>query len=65
MRFAEPARQFSGPPVEATFDGILFDNDGTLVDSAAAVENYWHECVWSNGYGPHAGLTEQVEWARN
>jgi beta-phosphoglucomutase-like phosphatase (HAD superfamily) len=29
------------PSVEVTFDGLLFDMDGTLVDSTRAIEEHW------------------------
>lgn len=32
---------FSAPPVQVTFDGLLFDMDGTIIDSTAAVEKHW------------------------
>jgi hypothetical protein len=38
---------FSAPPVQADFDGILFDMDGTLVDSTSAVVKHWHTWVLS------------------
>lgn len=33
---------FTGPPVQATFDGFLFDMDGTIIDSTDAVVKHWH-----------------------
>jgi glycerol 3-phosphatase-1 len=30
---------------EHTFDGILFDLDGTIVDSTNAIIKHWHKCV--------------------
>ncbi|DAA73084.1 glycerol-1-phosphate phosphohydrolase [Trichophyton mentagrophytes] len=33
---------FSGPRISLTFDGLLFDFDGTIVDSTAAVVKHWH-----------------------
>lgn len=32
---------FSAPPEEVTFAGLLFDMDGTLIDSTAAVVKHW------------------------
>lgn len=29
------------PPVQVSFDGFLFDMDGTIIDSTAAVEKHW------------------------
>jgi glycerol 3-phosphatase-1 len=29
-------------PVRVTFDGLLFDMDGTIIDSTAAVVKHWH-----------------------
>jgi glycerol 3-phosphatase-1 len=33
---------FSSPPQEATFEGLLFDRDGTIIDSTEAVVKHWH-----------------------
>ncbi len=33
---------FSAPPEEVTFDGLLFDMDGTIIDSTDAVVKHWH-----------------------
>lgn len=44
-----PARRF-GPAIGGrTFDAVLFDMDGTLVDSTAAVERSW--ATWGAEYG--------------
>lgn len=33
----------SGPAVvRASFDGLLFDMDGTIIDSTEAVVQHWH-----------------------
>jgi glycerol 3-phosphatase-1 len=29
-------------PQKVTFDGLLFDMDGTIIDSTKAVEHHWH-----------------------
>lgn len=36
---------YTGPAVQVTFDGFLFDMDGTIIDSTAAVEKHWHTSV--------------------
>ncbi|WP_122263359.1 HAD-IA family hydrolase [Ornithinimicrobium cerasi] len=36
----------------ATFDAVLFDNDGTLTDSTAAVERSWHAWAAHHGVPP-------------
>lgn len=36
---------FAGPSVQVTFDGLLFDMDGTIIDSTTAVEKHWHTYV--------------------
>ena len=36
---------FTAPPVEVSFDGLLFDMDGTIIDSTDAVEKHWHTYV--------------------
>lgn len=33
---------FAAPPERVVFDGLLFDMDGTIIDSTAAVEKHWH-----------------------
>jgi len=33
---------FSTPPQEVTFSGLLFDMDGTIIDSTEAVVKHWH-----------------------
>ncbi|KAH8808250.1 glycerol-3-phosphate phosphatase-like protein [Xylogone sp. PMI_703] len=33
---------FSAPPLRVHFHGLLFDMDGTIIDSTAAVEKHWH-----------------------
>jgi glycerol-1-phosphatase len=35
------AMEYSAPPVEITFDGLLFDMDGTIIDSTSAVVKHW------------------------
>ncbi len=36
---SQPA--FTAEPVTVTFDGLLFDMDGTIIDSTAAVVKHW------------------------
>jgi len=36
---SQPA--FTAPPETVTFDGLLFDMDGTIIDSTAAVVKHW------------------------
>jgi glycerol-1-phosphatase len=33
---------FSAPPLQVSFDGFLFDMDGTIIDSTEAVVKHWH-----------------------
>ena len=33
---------YTAPAEEATFAGLLFDMDGTIIDSTDAVEKHWH-----------------------
>lgn len=33
---------YSLPPQQVTFDGFLFDMDGTIIDSTPAVVKHWH-----------------------
>jgi glycerol 3-phosphatase-1 len=42
MGSTEPAlAAFSAPPETVTFDGLLFDMDGTIIDSTDAVVKHW------------------------
>jgi glycerol 3-phosphatase-1 len=34
---------FSAPPQEVTFAGLLFDMDGTIIDSTEAVVKHWQK----------------------
>lgn len=36
---------FTAPPEQVTFDGLLFDMDGTIIDSTDAVVKHWHTYV--------------------
>ena len=36
---------FCAPPVQVSFDGFLFDMDGTIIDSTAAVVKHWETYV--------------------
>ena len=36
---------FSGPTEMHSFAGVLFDMDGTIVDSTAAIVKHWHKSV--------------------
>lgn len=37
---------FSAPAETHSFDGLLFDFDGTVVDSTEAIVNHWHKSVF-------------------
>lgn len=42
MGSTEPeAATFAAPPESVTFDGLLFDMDGTIIDSTDAVVKHW------------------------
>ncbi|EAQ92577.1 hypothetical protein CHGG_00812 [Chaetomium globosum CBS 148.51] len=42
MGSTEPAElSYSAPPEAVTFDGLLFDMDGTIIDSTDAVVKHW------------------------
>ncbi|TVY42059.1 Glycerol-1-phosphate phosphohydrolase [Lachnellula subtilissima] len=43
---------FSLSPQRATFKGLLFDMDGTIIDSTAAVEKHWHTIGSELGVDP-------------
>src|SRR5699024_8026773 len=40
-------------PMRFECDAVLFDIDGTLVDSTAAVERTWHTWAANHGFDPH------------
>ncbi len=46
MGSTEPtAADYSAPPEAVAFDGLLFDMDGTIIDSTDAVVKHWERCV--------------------
>ncbi|KAL5341837.1 HAD-like domain-containing protein [Aspergillus crustosus] len=46
------AGSFSAPPQVLTFDGLLSDFDGTIVDSTAAIVKHWHKIGAELGVDP-------------
>ena len=36
---------FTGRPETHIFAGILFDMDGTIIDSTDAIVKHWHKCI--------------------
>ncbi|KAL1892757.1 DL-glycerol-3-phosphatase [Sporothrix stenoceras] len=50
------APSYTGPAVQVTFDGFLFDMDGTIIDSTAAVEKHWHTVGNEIGVAPEVIL---------
>ncbi|KAJ5995594.1 HAD-superfamily hydrolase subfamily IA variant 3 [Penicillium waksmanii] len=47
---------FSAPTQNFTFDGILSDFDGTIVDSTAAIVKHWHKIAAELGVDPETIL---------
>ncbi|KAK9777017.1 putative Haloacid dehalogenase-like hydrolase [Seiridium cardinale] len=47
---------FSAAPETASFQGLLFDMDGTIIDSTAAVEKHWHTVGTEIGVDPEVIL---------
>ncbi|RHZ65549.1 hypothetical protein CDV55_102787 [Aspergillus turcosus] len=47
---------FSAPPQVHTFDGLLSDFDGTIVDSTDAIVKHWHKIGAELGVDPKAIL---------
>lgn len=45
MPLLEESPAFTGPPEIHTFAGVLFDMDGTIVDSTDAIVKHWHKFV--------------------
>ncbi|KAK3945320.1 HAD-like domain-containing protein [Diplogelasinospora grovesii] len=50
------AADFSAAPVQVTFDGLLFDMDGTIIDSTDAVVKHWHTIGNEIGVDPEVIL---------
>ncbi|PLB43909.1 glycerol-3-phosphate phosphatase [Aspergillus steynii IBT 23096] len=49
---AQPQGSFSAPPQVVSFDGILSDFDGTIVDSTDAIVKHWHKIGAELGVDP-------------
>ncbi|KAJ9204167.1 hypothetical protein DTO164E3_1136 [Paecilomyces variotii] len=47
---------FSAPPEVLTFDGLLFDFDGTIIDSTDAIVKHWHKLGEEMGVDPNVIL---------
>ncbi|KAI0379823.1 HAD-like protein [Hypomontagnella monticulosa] len=47
---------YTAPPVEVSFKGLLFDMDGTIIDSTAAVVKHWHTVGNEIGVDPEVIL---------
>ncbi|MCJ1313978.1 hypothetical protein MMC25_007658 [Agyrium rufum] len=47
---------FTGPPEIHSFDGILFDLDGTIIDSTDAIVKHWHKIGKELGVDPEVIL---------
>ncbi|KAK3694070.1 HAD-like domain-containing protein [Podospora appendiculata] len=58
MEIGEPpsGMEFAAPPVSVTFDGLLFDMDGTIIDSTAAVVKHWESVGSEIGVEPEVIL---------
>ncbi|PSR76568.1 haloacid dehalogenase-like hydrolase [Coniella lustricola] len=44
--------EYSAPPTRLTFDGFLFDMDGTIIDSTSAIEKHWQTIGSEIGVDP-------------
>ncbi|GKZ18153.1 hypothetical protein AbraIFM66951_000326 [Aspergillus brasiliensis] len=49
---SKPSGSFSAPPQVHTFDGLLSDFDGTIVDSTDAIVKHWHKIGAELGVDP-------------
>ena len=45
MASSTGTRMFTGPAQIYSFAGLLFDMDGTIVDSTDAIVKHWHKWV--------------------
>ncbi|KAI1635169.1 haloacid dehalogenase-like hydrolase [Biscogniauxia mediterranea] len=48
--------QYAAPPEHVTFSGLLFDMDGTIIDSTSAVVKHWHTVGNEIGVDPEVIL---------
>ncbi|KAL7628057.1 DL-glycerol-3-phosphatase [Parahypoxylon ruwenzoriense] len=48
--------EYNTPPFEVSFKGLLFDMDGTIIDSTAAVVKHWHTVGNEIGVDPEVIL---------
>ena len=46
MPLLEEVPAFTGKPEILAFAGLLFDMDGTIVDSTDAIVKHWHKSVF-------------------
>ncbi|KAK4190518.1 glycerol-3-phosphate phosphatase [Podospora australis] len=53
-----PQHSFTAPPESATFDGLLFDMDGTIIESTPAVIKHWTAIGNEIGVQPEVILEE-------
>lgn len=49
---ANAGLNFSGPAQELEFQGLLFDMDGTIIDSTEAIIKHWHAIGKQLGVDP-------------
>ncbi|OKL60097.1 hypothetical protein UA08_04490 [Talaromyces atroroseus] len=47
---------YTGSPQVLSFDGLLFDFDGTIIDSTDAIVKHWHELAKDLGVDPEVIL---------
>ena len=47
MSLTQDHDDFKGPTESVPFDGLLFDMDGTIIDSTPAIIKYWELSVYS------------------
>ncbi|KAI1499299.1 haloacid dehalogenase-like hydrolase [Biscogniauxia marginata] len=48
--------EYAAPPEKVTFSGLLFDMDGTIIDSTSAVVKHWHTVGNEIGVDPEVIL---------
>ncbi|KIW06826.1 uncharacterized protein PV09_02506 [Verruconis gallopava] len=52
MPHSEESLAFTAPPEVHSFEGLLFDMDGTIIDSTAAIVKHWEEIGREIGVDP-------------
>jgi glycerol 3-phosphatase-1 len=63
MPHLDDSYDFSAPTENVSLAALLFDMDGTIIDSTPAIEKYWHQVgkeigVDGDGESPHCSARD-------